>query len=105
MASIKVTRGQLITFMAAPTNYLDEPVVPSSIEIFLNYKHSDNTVSTDGPISMSMQTDGSWLAEFDTGDVKPGPLFASLRSSDPPGAQDFNLNVVANNANPLSTNL
>lgn len=96
----KVTRGQLLTFLALPTNYLGDTVTPSSIHVYLNYKHSDGTTSTDGPISMSEQTDGSWLAEFDTAVVEPGPLFASLRSVDPPGAEDIKLTVVANAANP-----
>jgi hypothetical protein len=96
----KVTRGQLLTFLALPTNYLGDSVTPASIGVYLNYKHGDGNTSTDSPIEMSMQTDGSWLAEFDTAAVEPGPLFASLRSLDPPGAEDIKLTVTANAANP-----
>lgn len=96
----KVTRGQVVTFMAAPTNYLGDDVSPDTIDLYLNYKHSDGTLSTDEPLSMFKQTDGNWVVEFDTSDVLPGVMFASFRATNPAGAEDLRIIVVANAANP-----
>jgi hypothetical protein len=56
--------------------------------------------STDEPINMLMQTGGTWKADFDTADTKPGAAFASLRATNPPGAEDIKFTIVANPANP-----
>jgi hypothetical protein len=47
-----------------------------------------------------VQTDGTWKADFDTADTKPGAAFASLRAFNPPGAEDIKFTIVANPANP-----
>jgi hypothetical protein len=49
---------------------------------------------------MLMQTGGTWKADFDTADTKPGAAFASLRAANPPGAEDIKFTIVANPANP-----
>lgn len=97
----KFTRGKLITFTAAPKNHAGDPIVPERIELRLNYRHPDGTTYTDDPREMFLQTDGTWVAEFDTGLVVGPSLFASLRAHNPPGAQDFNITIEANKANPL----
>lgn len=99
--ALKFTRGKLLTFLASPTNHAGASITPDTIKIYLHYKHSDGSTHVDDPIDMFMQTDGTWLAEFDTGEVVGPALFASMRSVNPPGAQDFNITIEANKANPL----
>jgi hypothetical protein len=96
----KVFRGQLLVFTSTPKDDDGNPVSPSSIQLYLNYPHSDGTTSTDEPIEMQVQTDGTWKADFDTADTKPGAAFASLRAFNPPGAEDIKFTIVANPANP-----
>ncbi len=95
----KVTRGQLMTFTAAPTDYLDDAVSPDSIILYLNYPHANGVSSTD-TVTMEQQTDGSWVAEFDTADAEPGALFVSFRATNPAGAEDMKFSITANAANP-----
>jgi hypothetical protein len=103
--AIKITRGQLLTFIAEPTNYLGAVIVPGRIDLYLYYKHQDGTSHVDDAIAMQHQTDGAWMAEFDTGLVVGPSLFASLRAHNPPGAQDFNITIEANKANPLEAGI
>ncbi len=95
----KVVRGQLMTFIAEPTDYLGDPVTPASMVLYLNYLHADGTASTD-TVTMEMETAGIWQAEFDTSDAMPGPLFVSLQAEGPTAAQDEKFSIVANAANP-----
>jgi hypothetical protein len=96
----KVFRGHLLVFTSTPKDDDGNPVTPSSIKLYLNYPHTNGVTSTDEPIDMLMQTDGKWKADFDTADTKPGAAFASLRASNPPGAEDIKFTIVANPANP-----
>lgn len=99
----KVVRGQKLTFTAAPIDYTGAAVTPDSIKVYINYPHADGTTSTDEPIEMEYQTDGTvWLAEFDTSDSTPGAAFASIRATNPPGAEDLKFTITANAANPAS---
>ena len=98
----KVVRGQLMTFIAEPTDYLGAPVTPDSLTLYLNYVHANGTTSTD-EVEMELQTGGgTWQAEFDTSVVgaQGGPLFVSLQAEGPSAAQDEKFTIVANNANP-----
>ncbi len=95
----KVVRGQLMTFTASPTDYLEDAVSPDSIVLYLNYPHADGTTSTD-TMTMEQQSDGTWFAEFDTADAEPGALFVSFRASNPAAAYDEKFTITANAANP-----
>ncbi len=95
----KVVRGQLMTFIATPTDYLGDPVTPASLVLYLNYLHANGTASTD-TVTMDHQTGGEWQAEFDTSVALPGPLFVSLQAEGPTAAQDEKFSIVANAANP-----
>lgn len=96
----KVTRGQLMTFTATPTDYLGDPVTPSSLKLYVNYIHAGETTASDDPaIDMDPQSDGTWQAEFDTSGAAPGPLFVSMHAEGPTAAQDEKFSIVANAAN------
>lgn len=95
----KVVRGQVITFIAVPKDYLDVAVNPDSITLYLNYLHADGTASTD-EMEMVDQNDGTWAADFDTSSTLVGPLFCSLQATNPDAAEDLKFSIVANAANP-----
>ncbi len=95
----KVVRGQLMTFIATPKDYLDVSVTPASVTLHLNYPHANGTTTTD-TVAMVNQNDGTWKAEFDTGDAEPGALFVSLQAESPAAAEDIKYSIVANAANP-----
>lgn len=96
----KFVRGQLLVFTATPTDSLGNAIQPASVKLYLNYPHTDGTSSTDVAIEMDVQTDGSYVAEFDTADTSPGAAFASIRAETPAGAQDLKFTIIANAANP-----
>lgn len=96
----KVTRGQLLVFTAAPKDELGVAIVPTTLQLYLNYVHADGTTSTDVPIDMEQQSDGTFRAEVDTADMNPGAAFASLRAESPAGAEDIKFTITANAANP-----
>ncbi len=95
----KVVRGQLMTFIATPVDYLGAAANPDSMVLYLNYPHADGTTSTD-TVTMADQNDGTWLAEFDTSVAEPGALFVSVQAEAPSAGQDEKFTIVANAANP-----
>ncbi len=96
-----ITRGALITVRATLKDADGEPVTPSSVKLYLNYKHADGAVSTDEPIDMSLDSESDkYVAEFDSAVALPGVLAGSIRTIDPPDAIDFKRKIVANPANP-----
>lgn len=98
----KYVRGQLLVFTATPLDAAGAPMSPASVKLYLNYIHAaDGTASTDSAVDMELQTDGSYMAEFDTGDIEPGPVFASIRTESPASAADLKFTITANAANPL----
>ncbi len=98
--TLKVVRGQLLTFIAEPKDYLGSAVTPDTLVLYVNYPHGpDGETSTD-TISMDPHSDGTWTAEFDTSDSEPGAAFVSLRATNPTGAEDLKFTIVANAANP-----
>lgn len=99
----KYVRGQLLVFTAAPVDATGAAIAPSSIKLYLNYIHANGVASTDTPTDMDAQTDGTYVAEFATGDVRPGPVFASIRAENPTAAADLKFTITANAANPLDT--
>ena len=99
----KVVRGQLMTFIAEPTDYLGAPVTPDSLMLYLNYLHADGTASTETVEMEATTGDGTWQGEFDTSVAMPGPLFVSLQAEGPTAAQDEKFTIVANAANPAPT--
>jgi hypothetical protein len=102
--TIKVIRGQVLVFEAHPHDHEGNPVVPATMQLYLNYVHSDNASKTDPPVDMEMQTDGvTWLASFDTAIAEEGAGFASIRATAPGGAEDFKFSITANIANPDPT--
>jgi hypothetical protein len=100
----KVVRGQLLVFSSTPKDAANNVVSPATMKLYLNYFHADGsptgTVSTDPPIDMDQQTDGSFRAEFDTKVAEPGAAFASIRAEGPAAADDIKFTIVANVANP-----
>jgi hypothetical protein len=96
----KVVRGQLLVFSSTPKDADGNITTPTSLRLYLNYVHADGTISTDPPIDMDPQTDGSYRAEFDTKDAEPGAAFASIRAEAPPAADDIKFTITANAANP-----
>lgn len=96
----KIVRGTLLHFRSVPRGADGEPVEPDSMKLYLNYVHADGTSSTDAPIVMSEQTDGSFHATFDTSVAEPGAAFASIRAVNPSAAEDIKFTIVANVANP-----
>lgn len=97
----KYVRGQLLTFTSTPVDATGAAIEPSTMRLYLNYIHADGVASTDDHIDMDLQSDGSYKAEFDTGTVKPGPVFASIRAENPTAAADLKFTITANAANPL----
>lgn len=98
----KIVRGQLMTFIATPKDYLGNAVTPDSVTLYANYPHGDGTVSTD-TITMAAQSDGTYLADFDTGSAESGTLQCSFRSVNPAAAEDLKFTLTANAANPDPT--
>ncbi len=96
----KIVRGQMLIFTSTPKDVNGNPVVPGSMKLYLNYPHADGTTSTDPPIDMDPQTDGSYTAEFDTKVAEPGAAFVSVRAEGPPAADDIKFSIIANAANP-----
>ncbi len=96
----KIVRGQLLIFTSTPKDADGNVVAPDSLKLYLNYPHADGTVSTDAPIDMEAQTDGTYRAEFDTKVAEPGAAFASIRAELPPAADDIKFTITANAANP-----
>lgn len=96
----KIIRGQKVTFIAEPKDYLDQPVTPASLKLYVRYVHMGDTEATPDPaINMDPQTDGTWIAEFDTSGATNGPLFVSMQAEGPSAADDDKLSIVANAAN------
>ena len=54
----KHIRGELLVFGATPTDEDGNSVAPTTVKLYLNYKHSDGTTSTDAPITMVQDTGG-----------------------------------------------
>src|SRR5215831_19300025 len=98
--TIKVTRGELITFRSEPTDATGVSVSPDTMLLYLNYFHSTSVASTDPAIAMTEITGGIWEAQFDTKVCFPGAAFASVRASNPAFAQDIKFTITANAANP-----
>lgn len=96
----KIVRGALLVFTSRPKDVDGQPVEPGTVRLYLNYVHADETTSTDPPIDMELQTDGSYRAEFDTSVAEPGPVFASIRTTLPSAADDIKFTLTANVANP-----
>lgn len=96
----KIVRGTYLTFSSTPKDADGNVVEPDSVKLYLNYVHADETTSTDPPIEMAIQTDGSFHASFDTEVCEPGPFFASIRAENPAAAEDIKLTITANPANP-----
>lgn len=96
----KHIRGELLVFRATPKDEDGNTVTPSTIKVYLNYKHSDGTTSTDPAINMDPDTLGQYVAEFDSKVAEPGALFWSIRTTVPASAQDGKITLVANAANP-----
>lgn len=99
----KYVRGQLLVFTSAPIDATGAAIAPSTIKLYLNYIHANGITSTDTGIDMDEQSDGTYIAEFDTGNVRPGPVFASIRAENPTAAADLKFTITANAANPLDT--
>jgi hypothetical protein len=100
-----IVRGNLLTVIASPLDGDGNPVAPASVELYLTYMDSTGAESTHGPISMiSSNTAGTtWTGSFDTSLAMEGPLFGSVRASNPSAAADFKRRLVANPANPDPT--
>jgi hypothetical protein len=96
----KHVRGELLVFVAAPKDQNGEAIEPTSIKLYLNYKHADGTTSTDAPVTMEQETTGVFSSMFDTASCEPGPLFWSIRTASPASAADGKVTIVANAANP-----
>ena len=97
----KIVRGNLLVFTSTPRDAAGAITSPDSVNLYLNYKHADGTTSTDAPLAMDANTDGTWTAEFDTKVCEaPTTLFASIRAVNPSGADDIKINIIANTANP-----
>jgi hypothetical protein len=98
----KHIRGELLVFLAEPKDQSGAGVSPALVQLYLNYKHADETTSTDTPIEMAEDATSSGLfaAEFDTKVCEPGPLFWSIRTTSPPAAMDGKIQIIANAANP-----
>jgi hypothetical protein len=98
----KHIRGELLVFAAAPKDENGAAVSPALVQLYLNYKHADDTTSTDIPINMDEDatTSGLFSAIFDTKVCEPGPLFWSIRTISPPAAADGKITIIANAANP-----
>lgn len=99
----KIVRGQLLMFTSTPKDVDGNTVVPGSMKLYLNYAHADGSTSTDPPIDMEAQTDGSYIAEFDTKVAEPGAAFVSVRAEGPAAADDIKFTIIANAANPDPT--
>jgi hypothetical protein len=72
----KIGRGRVLTFRSVPRNPNGEIVVPDSVSLYLNYIHADGTQSTDPPVLMDRNEDGTWMTTFDTKVCENGPAFA-----------------------------
>jgi hypothetical protein len=96
----KIVRGQLIVFTADPKDPDGNSISPDSVKLYVNYIHESGTSTTD-EIDMDYQTDGTWVAEFDTKVANAGQAFASVRATNPAAAEDFKFTITANIANPV----
>ena len=100
----KYVRGQLLVFTSTPRDADGVITTPTSLQLYLNYRHPtdppEGPFTTDTPIDMDPQTDGSYRAEWDTKDAEPGAAFASIRAEAPPAADDIKFTIIANAANP-----
>ena len=96
----KIFRGTVMTFTSEPRDGGGAIISPASVKMYVNYKHSDGTISTDAPTDMDEVTDGTFEAEFNTNVCMPGTLFVSVRSTNPGAAEDLKFNIIANAANP-----
>jgi hypothetical protein len=90
----------MLIFVAAPKDELGNSVTPATIKLYLNYKHADGTITTDAPINMISVTSGVYEVAFDSKVCEPSTLFWSIRTVNPPSAQDGKISIVANSANP-----
>jgi hypothetical protein len=97
----KFVRGAMVVFTATPLDCDGNLMTPDSMKLYLNYAHADGVTKTDDPLYMVQQTDGVWKAEFDTSHCVGGLVQASIRSSEPPSANDLKFSIVANAANPI----
>lgn len=96
-----IVRGNVMTVTVSPKDEAGNPVAPASVKMYLTYTDSAGNMGTHGPLSMSSDTAGTtWVAEFDTSVAKEGPIYGSVRASNPSAAVDFKRRLVANPANP-----
>ena len=99
-----IVRGNVMKVTASPKDVSGDPVAPSSVKMYLTYTDSTGAETTHGPITMSSDTSGTtWTGEFDTSVALEGPLFGSVRATNPSAAVDFKRRLVANPANPDPT--
>lgn len=87
-------------FVAAPKDQNGEAMAPTSVRLYLNYKHADGTTSTDAALDMEEETTGVFSSMFNTASCEPGPLFWSIRTAAPASAADGKITIIANAANP-----
>jgi hypothetical protein len=96
-----IVRGNVMRVVASPKDANGNAVAPSAVDMYLTYTDSTGVIGTHGPLTMSSDTAGTtWTAEFDTSVAMEGPLFGSIRASNPSAAVDFIRRLVANPANP-----
>lgn len=100
MSSDVIVRGNVMKVTVSPKDEAGNPVVPSSVHLYLTYTDADGVTAVHAS-SMSSDTAGTlWTAEFDTSVAKEGPLYGSVRASNPSAAVDFKRRLVANPSNP-----
>lgn len=95
-----VVRGNVVLIDATPTDILGNPVSPDSVTAFVTFEQDDGSR---GEVELAMTQAGNvWSVEWDTNQdgIAPGDVYVSVRSIDPPTAQDFNFTLTANGANP-----
>lgn len=96
------TRGSVIRVTSVPKDVDGNLIFPITVTAYLNYVTLTGRASTSITLS-KVATDGPYEGDWDTSDVadmRPGVVEGSVRSADPDSGEDFQLEIVANAANP-----
>lgn len=94
----RIVRGSTVTFTVTFADAVGVAIDPDSAALHLSFMNEGERVSEE--LAMEMQTDLTWIAEWNTIEADAGRVYWSARSVNPYSAQDGQFELTANLANP-----
>lgn len=92
-------RGTEFKWTFAPVDVDGSPASPDSVTLYVSYLDAEGVRVVD-EIEMESDTDGIYSAQWDSSVAKPCRVSRSIRTINPPSADDEIFDLTANLANP-----